>query len=274
MRGLALWVMCASALCGQTPRTPERAKQVVEEALRALGGENFLAMRDRVEEGRSYAFYREDLSGMSRVKFYIRYLTAPEPLTPDFLGQRERRAFGKNEDVYIIFNEEGGWEVTYRGAKPMGEALYESYKETLLHNVLHTLRVRLKEPGMAFDALGTEIVENQPCNVVRIVDSANRQTTVWFHQSTKLPVRQRWEKRDPKLKFRIEEMTIFDKYRDVGGGVLWPFVVRRERNGERNFEMYADMVTINRGLGDELFTLPAGMKILDPKGSNLRPGRK
>lgn len=274
MRTLVLWMVWTSSVFAQAPRTAEWAKQVVDDALRALGGERFLAMRDRVEEGRSYAFYREDLSGMSRVKFYIRYLTAPEPMQADFIGQRERRAFGKNEDVYIIFNENGGWEVTYRGAKPMGEELFESYQETLLHNVLHTLRVRLREPGMAFDPVGTDIVDRQPCNVVRIVDGANRQTTVWFHQSSKFPVRQRWERRDPKLKFRIEEVTIFDKYRDVGGGVMWPFVVRRERNGERNFEMYADAVTINRGLGDELFTLPAGLRMLDPKGSNLRPGRK
>ncbi len=274
MRRLVRTFLIAAAVCAQTPRTPEWAKQVVEDALEALGGERFLAMRDRMEEGRSYAFYRADLSGMSRVKFYIRYLTAPEPMQPDFIGLRERRAFGKNEDVYILFNEDGGWEVTYRGAKPMGEALYESWKETLLHNVLHTLRARLKEPGLAFDPVGKEIVENQPCNVVRIVDGANRQTTVWFHQSTKLPVRQQWERRDPKLKLRIVEVTIFDKYRDVGGGVQWPYVVRRERNGERNFEMYADQVAVNRGLGDELFTLPGSVKILDAGGSNLRPGRK
>jgi hypothetical protein len=91
-------------LPAQAPRTPEWAKQVVEQALAALGGEKFLAMRDRVEEGRSYAFYREDLSGMSRVKFFIRYLTPPDPMQPDFMGQRERRAFGKKGDVYIIFN--------------------------------------------------------------------------------------------------------------------------------------------------------------------------
>ncbi|MCX7604891.1 MAG: hypothetical protein N2036_12515 [Bryobacteraceae bacterium] len=273
MRRLWILVLAATAVSAQT-QTPEWARQVVDDALRALGGEKFLAMRDRVEEGRSYAFYREDLSGMSRVKFYVRYLTPPEPMQAGFLGQRERRAFGKKEDVYIIYNEDGGWEITYRGAKPMTAEMFESYKETLLHNVLYTLRMRLKEPGLTFDPVGTDIVDRQPCNVVRIVDGANRQTMVWFHQTTKLPVRQQWERRDPKLKFRIEEVTIFDKYRDVGGGVQWPFVVRRERNGERNFEMYADSVTINRGLGDELFTLPAGLKMLEPGGSNLRPGRK
>jgi len=274
MARLLILFSLAVPLFAQAPRTPEWARQVVQDALSALGGEKFLAMRDRLEEGRSYAFYREDLSGMSRVKFFVRYLTPPDPMQPGFMGQRERRAFGNKGDVYIIFNEDGGWEITYRGAKPMSEEMFGAYKETLLHNVLYTLRMRLKEPGIVFDPVGTEIVENQPCNVVRIVDGDNRQTTVWFHQSTKLPVRQQWERRDPKLKFRIEEVTIFDKYRDVGGGVLWPFVVRRERNGERNFEMYADSVAINQGLGDKLFTLPAGLKLLDPKGSNLRPGRK
>lgn len=272
MRGLWIFLLAATSLPAQT-KTAEWAGQVVKDALAALGGEKFLAMRDRVEEGRSYAFYREDLSGMSRVKFYVRYLTPPEPMPADFIGQRERRSFGSRGDVYVIYNEDGGWEITYRGAKPMTAEMLESWRETLLHNVLYTLRMRLKEPGLEFEPVGADIVDRQPCNVVRIVDAANRQTTVWFHQSTKLPVRQQWERRDPKRKLRIEEVTIFDKYRDVGG-VLWPFVVRRERNGERNFEMYADSVAINQGLGDELFTLPAGIRILDPGGSNLRPGRK
>ncbi len=140
--------------------------------------------------------------------------------------------------------------------------------------MLYTLRMRLGEPGLTFDDEGADIQENQPCDVVVIVDSDNRQTRVWFHQSTHLPVRQQWERRDPKTRERIEEITIFDKYRDVGGGVMWPFVIRRERNGNRNYEMYADSIQINQGLNDELFTLPDEVKMLDTKSSNIKPGRK
>lgn len=266
-----LW---AAAACAQQTDTAARARKVVDDAVEALGGARFLAMRDRVEEGRSYAFHREDLSGMSRVKFYFRYLTPPEPMSPDFVGLRERRAFGKNEDVYVLYNEDGGYEVTYRGAKPLAAEVLHAYRETLFHNVLYTLRMRLREPGLTFEAAGTEIIDNQPCNVVDIIDARNRSTRVWFHHLTKLPIRQRWERRDEKTRYRIEEVTIFDKYHDVGGGVVWPFVVRREGNGERNFEMYADAISINRDVLDDLFTLPAGMKMLAPGGSNLRPGRK
>ena len=55
---------------------------------------------------------------------------------------------------------------------------------------------------------------------------------------------------------------------------MWTFVIRRERNGNRNYEMYADGVRINQALGDELFTLPGDVKLLDNKSSNTRPGRK
>jgi hypothetical protein len=57
-------------------------------------------------------------------------------------------------------------------------------------------------------------------------------------------------------------VTIFSKYRDVGGGVMWPFAIRRERNGEKIFEMYLERVEINLDLKDSMFALPQGLKLL------------
>lgn len=272
---LCLPILLAAVAPAQEQRTAKAAAQVIQDAVQALGGDRFLEMRDRIEEGRFYAFYREDLSGMSRAKIYTRYLVPPVPMKPDFFGLRERRAFGKKgEDFFVVYNELGGYEITYKGAKPLDKDVFETYQETLFHNVLYTLRMRLKEPGLIFDPAGVDIVENQPCNVVDIVDSENRITKVWFHQSTKLPVKQRWERRDEKTRDRIEEVTIFDKYRDIGGGVMWPYVLRRERNGARNFEMYADSIIINQDLTDDLFTLSSDVKMIETKGSNIRPGKK
>ena len=58
-----------------------------------------------------------------------------------------------------------------------------------------------------------------------------------------------------------EEVTLFTKYRDVNG-VMWPYAIQRERNGEKIYQMYSDSVEINKGLTDNLFTLPANLKIL------------
>ena len=69
----------------------DRGKRVVEEALRALGGDAYLHMEDRIEMGRAYSFYREELSGLSVAKIYTRYLTP----TPGKIAVRERDSFGK-----------------------------------------------------------------------------------------------------------------------------------------------------------------------------------
>ena len=90
----------------------ERGKHVIDQALAALGGDRFLNMQDRVESGRAYSFYREQLSGLSFAKIYTRYLVRPEPPTVAFLGIREREAFGKKEDSAVLLTEKEGFNVS------------------------------------------------------------------------------------------------------------------------------------------------------------------
>jgi hypothetical protein len=242
----------------------ERGKRVVDEAIAALGGDKFLTMRDRVETGRAYSFFREQLSGLSRATIYTRYLTRPEPPVPGFLGQRERQAFGKDEDSAVIFTEGKGYEITFRGARPMPQETVDRYGESARHNIFYILRQRLGEPGLVFVSRGAEVWANQPVELVEISDADNRTVTVAFHRSTKLPVRQSYVRRDPKTRERIEEVTVFSKYRDAGGGVMWPFTMERSRDGEKIFEIYSDRVAVNQDLRDDLFLLPSDMKILKP----------
>jgi hypothetical protein len=254
---LALAGVAASAETSQ-----ERGKRIIDEALAALGGQNYLNVRDRVESGRAYSFYREKLSGLSRATIYTRYLVRPEPPEPGFLGVRERQAFGKDENSAVLFTEDRGYEITFRGARPLSDDLIQRFKESTLHNIFYILRQRLGEPGLIFESKGADVLDNQPVEIVDITDAQNRTVTVYFHQSTKLPVRQVFYRRDPQTKDRIEEVTVFAKYRDVGGGVMWPFSIQRERDQEKIYEIYSDSVTINQDLKDNLFTLPANLKIL------------
>jgi hypothetical protein len=62
----------------------------------------------------------------------------------------------------------------------------------------------------------------------------------------------------------MEEVTVYSKYRDAGNGVQWPFDIQRFRNDQKIFQMYADSVEVDKGLSDDLFTLPAGIKMLKP----------
>jgi hypothetical protein len=242
----------------------ERAGRVVKEALDALGGDKFLAMADRVESGRAYSFYRERLSGLARTTVYTRYLVRPEPPVPGFFGLRMRQAMGKKQEVAVLFREDRkAWEITYRGAKPIPEAEVMRFQDGQLRNILYILRMRLGEPGMIMESQGLDVVDNQPVEVVDFTDAENRVVRVAFQQSIKLPVRQtsvRGAGAD-----RFEEVTFLSKYRDVGGGVLWPFTLLRQRNRETIFEMFLDSAEINQGLDDTLFTLSGKVKELPAK---------
>ena len=117
---------------------------------------------------------------------------------------------------------------------------------------------------MDFFSRGADLWENRPVEIVDITDAAGLTTTVYFSAQDKLPVRQLLKRRNQEYKDFDSEETIFAKYRDVGGGVKWPFSIRRFRNGEKLLELYSDSVQINQNLKDDMFTLPANIPILKP----------
>ena len=260
MRFAIVLFLASAAMFGQSKQ--ERGKQVIAAALDALGGPHFRAMRNRVESGRAYSFYNERLSGLSVATIYIEYV---QPSAPGELHLRERQSFGEKEKSgAVLLTGDTGYEITFRGARPVPQETLDRFKDSTLHNVLYILKERLDEPGLIFEYQGSEIVDNLPADKVDITDADNRTVTVFFYHLTGLPLRQVYYRRDPATGDRNEEITIFAKFRDVGGGVMWPFDVQRFRNGERIYQMYSDSVEINQNLADKLFMLPQGVQILKP----------
>lgn len=250
-------ILCAVPAFAQLADA-KRGRELIDQAVNALGGQKFLTMEDRVEQGRAYSFYRDQISGLSLAKIYTRYITVAQNKSGEELGQREREAFDKQEDIAVMFNESGGWEITWRGAKELDKDRVERYRRTTLRDVLYILRQRLHEPGMIFEYRGSDVYDNQPVDIVDITDSQNRLNTVYFHQSTHLPVRQEYSHVNPQDKQQDKEVTLYSIYRDVGDGVQWPMQIRRERNGEKVYQIFSESVKINQDLTDDLFLLPTG----------------
>ena len=257
-----LIVLLAAAGMLRAETKLERGKRVVDECLAALGGPRFLAMQNRVETGRAYSFYREKLQGLSIAKIYTRYSTVKD--TAHDLAVRERELFGKKLDYGVLFGETEAYDVTFRGARPLPAERFARYKESTLRNIFYILRVRLHEPGMVFESRGADVLDNRPVEIVDIGDADNRITTVYFDQTTKLPTRQVFTRRDPKTKETDEEVSLYSKYRDAGG-VQWPLAIERRRNGEKTFEIFAESVEINKDVHGDLFTLPTGTPMLKPE---------
>jgi len=252
-RSAIVFLLLAAFSAAETPSTT-RGKKVIDDAIAALGGKKFLEMQDRVETGRAYSFYRDNLSGLSIAKIYTRYLTVDPTKSAHELGVRERQSFGKNEDSAVVLREDGGANITYRGPKPIPIEDFERYRESTLHNIFYILRQRLHEPGMDFEFIGSDVVDRVPVDIVDVIDGENFTVRVFIHQTTKLPVKQSFSRLDPKTKDRDEEVTRFDRYRD-NQGIQWPQQITRERNGDKIYQIFADSVAFNQDLTDDLFTI-------------------
>lgn len=236
----------------------DKGKQVVADAIEALGGQRFLSMKNRVESGVAYSFYRSQVKGRDIATIYVEYL---DHAPAKGVAIREREAFGKKQDYSFLLLPDQGYEISYRGARPISDDQWKRYLTTASTNVFYLLRERWNDPKMEYDYVRSDIFLNTQVNIVDITTPEGQTVRVYFDYNTKAPIRQEYSQWDPIGQQKSMESTDYSKYRDVNG-FQWPYVTHRERNGEKIFELFATDVKINADLPPTTFELPTGAKIL------------
>lgn len=255
---MKLFVLFLIAGLSGVAQTAGKGKQVVQNAVEAMGGPKFLSMKNRIEAGRAFSFYREQVTGLTMATIYTEYL---DHIPPHGLGIRERQAFGKKQDYSILFLEDQGYEINYRGARPVPDERWQKYLKTAGANVFYLMRERVNDPKLSYDFVRSDVVLNTQVNIVDISDGSDNPIRVYFDANSKVPLRQESSAWDPVGRGRSTERTDYSKYRDVNG-VQWPYVIHREQNGEVIYDMFANSVEIDAKIPDKTFDLPSGIKIL------------
>lgn len=253
----AVALACALPL-GAPAAPPGKGRQVVDQALAALGGDRFLHMHSRMASGRIYSFFHDEMNGYDVTTIYTEYLDNP---SAKGLRVRERELLGKKQDYSYLFLADQGWDVTFRGARPLPDETWERYARTTRNDILYLLRIRRDEPGMLYDYVGSEVHISTHVEVVDITDASGSTVRVYFDHNTFLPVRQSFSWLDPVTRQRNDEVTEFNKWRDAGG-VQWPFTIERHRNGYKTYQMFANKVEADPSVPANLFELPPGIKEL------------
>lgn len=252
-------VLSAALLLQAQNGSPGKGKEVVDRALTALGGERFTHMRTRVAAGRIYSFFHDEMSGYDLAKTYTEY---SEAAPGKGLAVREREVLGKKQNYSYLFLPDQGWDITFRGARPVEQEVWDRYKRSTENDILYLLRIRLNEPGMNFDYIGTEVHLSSHVEVVDITDAQDQTIRVSFDHNTGLPIRETFTWMDPETRYKNEEITEYDKYRDAGGGIMWPFTIERSKNGYKTYQMFASSVEANGSVPPGIFELPQGAKVL------------
>jgi hypothetical protein len=264
--GIALLLCAAAARPQQEPARTTGSqtfsgtgKQLADRVIAALGGDRFLNMRYRLTTGRVYSFFRDQLSGFDVARIYTEYL----PQAPaKGLALREREVLGKKQDYSYLFLPDQGWDITYRGARPVEDEKWDRYARSTENDIFYILKVRYKEPGMQFDYAGSDVYLGTHVEILDITDAQNRSVRVFVDHNTMLPFHQTFNWLDPQTRYRNDEASDFGKYRDIGGGIKWPFTIERERNGYKSYQMFATTMQADQAPPANTFDLPPGARVL------------
>ena len=251
----AVLVLAAAACLSSAARTapqddqylmPEqsaaKAKQIIDQAIDALGGDAYLNVRDVTCTGRLGQFdHSGELTGFGQ------FIDFTEPPFKDRQENLPKR------NIVEVYNGDKGWDLDRGGVSDAPQAELIEFQSNNLKDLDNILRHRIHEPGMVLRYGGPDVVDLKQVDWVELVDSDNRTIRIAFASATHLPVRKTVESRDPKFQMKTLEIEYYSNYHPIDG-IQTPFQVTRERNQMKIFQVFFDKCDYNTNISDSLFT--------------------
>jgi hypothetical protein len=231
-----------------------KAKEFIDQAIQALGGQTFLTIRDREQQGRGYAFHHGRPSGGGNL--FWSFTEFPD---------KERVEITKERDVAELYVGNKGWELTYKGAHPIEEKDLSDYLRRRRFSLDTVLRTWLTDPGVILLYEGNAIAAQHPAVQVTLINTKNESVTLYFDTDSHLPVKKSFEWRDPVDKQKNLEEEVYENYRQVAG-IMAPYNVTRFFNGDMSSQRFLNSVTINQGLDQAMFDPNSGYNPNKPAG--------
>lgn len=219
-----------------------KAKQILQAAIDALGGQTYLNVHDATCTGTIGQFdHSGSVTGFGR---FIDYSIPPD---------KERQENLPKRNIIEVYNGKQGWVLDRGGVSEAPASDLAQFQEDNLKDIDNILRHRIHEPGMIFRYAGPDIVQLKQADWVELVDSDNRTIRIAFDQSTHLPIQETVEMRDPKTQLTSQETDYFSDYHQVQG-IQTAFQLERDSNGVKRFQAFFSRCDYNTNLSDSLFS--------------------
>jgi len=218
-----------------------KARALLDQAIQALGGQAFLTIRDKQEEGRTYSFYhgRPTSNGV----LFWRFVEYPS---------KERIEITKQRDVAYLYVGDKGYEVTYKGPHAVEKKDLEDYLRRRKYSLDTLLREWINDPGVALFYDGNALAGNLPAEQITLINSKDEAVQLFLDIETHLPIKKSYTWRDPVDKERNVEEEIYDNYRLVQG-VMTAYGFTRFFNGDMQSQRFVNAAHYNAGLNEAMF---------------------
>ena len=234
------------ALDKEAQQNSNKAKVIIQQGIEALGGETWLNIKDREQQGRTYGFHHGTPTGGGALFWgFSQY--------PD----KERIEFTKERDIAQVFVGDKAWEITYKGPHPLEQKDLDDYLRRRHFSLERVLRTWVNDPAAVMLFEGNAIAAYHPALQVTLVNRENESVTLYFDVDSHLPIKKAFEWRDPVDKQKNLEEEVYDNYRAVSG-IMAPYNVTRYFNGDMSNQRFLNSVTINQGPDPAMFDPNSG----------------
>jgi hypothetical protein len=223
----------------------QKAYQLLNGMIRALGGDTYLSVQDVKTEGRSYSFYHGQPNSMG-IEFW-RFFQWPD---------KDRWELTKQRDVIELNLGDKGYETTYKGTTTQDAKQLEDYLRHRNHSLDWVVRKWLPAPGTMILYEGTAMVEQNLADQVTILNADNDSVTISIEPRSHLPVRTKISWRDPVDRQMDDESEVFGNYRLVQG-IQTPYSVVRFHDGDMSGQRFITSVTYNNNFPASMFEVPS-----------------
>jgi hypothetical protein len=230
----------------------QKAYDLLNQMIRALGGDAYLNVQTMQSEGRTYGFSHGQPSGTGTV--FWRFWEWPD---------KERLELTKQRDVTELFIGDKGYEITYKGTAEQDRKELDDYLRRRNHSLEWVVRKWLPAPKTMILYAGTAMVERNLADQVTVLSADNDSVTISIDSRNHVPVKIAYSWRDPADREFDDESVVYSNYKPVQG-VLTPYATVRNRNGEMTNQRFLSAITYNATLSPTLF---------EPKGNLYTPGK-
>jgi len=235
-------------------KNADKARQLIQLAIDALGGPAYLGVRDMQQQGRTYTLHHGQ-STSNGILFW-RFVVPPD---------KERVELTKERDIAQLFAGDKGYEVTYKGVRSLEAKELSDYLRRRKFSLDIVLRQWVNAKGMAMFYEGMAMSGNRPADQVTLVSAQNESVTILLDPSTHLPIGKKFSWRDPEdRQLNLEEET-YDNYRPVGG-IMTPYNVTRFFNGDMTNQRFLNSASYNENLTPAMFDPNSGYNPMKQPG--------
>jgi hypothetical protein len=235
--------------------TDDKAEQIVQRAIQAVGGERYLAVRTLIGRG-LFTDYKDGMPGIPTR--FIDYISYPDRERTEFTGGGARLIQTNDRDKGWIFD---GAALTL---KDQNAGQLEDFRIAMRTSVENLLRGWWRKDGASLSYIGRREAGLARRNeTVRLTYSDGFWIEYEFAAADSLPAKVLYKRKQKKPDGdEMENISEEDRlYKPITiDGVVAPYVIDHFRNGTQTSRINYESVEFNKPIADSLFTKPANIK--------------